>query len=1025
MKSFLTSLPLLRIAPFLFAISTVLPIKAQTDDCLMQGSEPMQAEPLQSIISSLAGIDFFQEDNCESLYLKCNFIFLRKDDGSGSFPENDPKIQDVIDGINYWWSSISDPQDCATSEPYPFDSKMRVKVDIHYINNTDAWDWYAQAVSLGSNYPSSGTGFCPDDVEATNSTWPALKSVVQSFNSNHPGELNFFFVENGTQLEAIEEAVNTQNTSNIPWDDPYNFKIFSGCSELPASYNSSEDQWILMVNQWTGYYTRINFGTLYYPQYAQEGNEVIASWHLDGIPKLANHEVGHTVLNQFHTCGCLNLMIGGSCNPGWNPSANYLTKTQLNTLQLTLMTSNLHNLVDCEELSEDNCDIVVFDDATVSAPMSVFGDIIVEPGVVLTITSEVYLSKDSRIDLKENAKLIVDGGTLTSGCDDTWIGIKVTGGNKDFDVKFLDATIENTSSAAVSMFAPLPWPDIQQYGNGIIKADNTTFNNTSRIVEMMAWSPSYNPSYFRDCFQYGGKWSITNWNCYGVEISDCEFHDITESAIVTEVGQFIIDGNKFYSSKNDILFANVFPGFGTIINDNESYSNHTGVRALGTTIAQNRITRNEFNSGIFNIFMDGDNNYWIENNNLTANFGSVSLNNGNHSNEVTTNDINGCSVGLIITGYNKGFNFKKNCFDTDFVDSHIYGQVAPVISDGISNPANNCFTHQGNVNSFINDIAGNPNPFKYVEPNDHSNTCLDALKAHANVTRVFQGNTDDVCSYAGADFTTGGNDNCNQAMNESALLGTISSLNSSISSVQSNSSLTAATKDWYIMSYKRCLKRATWTLFEYYLREKEFSNARSLLSSDTTEDARIATFASYIFENELEDAGTYLSSLTSTGSAFNDFKWIQNVNLSRLPYGPFFSINAQNLDTIEIIANKTHIYAGYAKALYYHLTGELLSSEIPEDLEEYLEPRSVESDDDFKEIKITPNPFSNVLHITSTGYENNLSVCIYDMLGRPIYKDQIGSDDVVYTESWNPGLYVVLIIADNKVIEQKKLMHLK
>lgn len=87
MKSFLTSLPLLRIALFLFAISTVLPIKAQTDDCLMQGSEPMQAEPLQSIISSLAGIDFFQEDNCEPLYLKCNFIFLRKDDGSGSFPE--------------------------------------------------------------------------------------------------------------------------------------------------------------------------------------------------------------------------------------------------------------------------------------------------------------------------------------------------------------------------------------------------------------------------------------------------------------------------------------------------------------------------------------------------------------------------------------------------------------------------------------------------------------------------------------------------------------------------------------------------------------------------------------------------------------------------------------------------------------------------------------------------------------------------------------------------------------------------
>ena len=61
------------------------------------------------------------------------------------------------------------------------------------------------------------------------------------------------------------------------------------------------------------------------------------------------------------------------------------------------------------------------------------------------------------------------------------------GGNTDFDVKFTNkAVVENTSKVVVSMFAPEPWQKYSNGANGIIHADNTTFNNTRRIVEMMA-----------------------------------------------------------------------------------------------------------------------------------------------------------------------------------------------------------------------------------------------------------------------------------------------------------------------------------------------------------------------------------------------------------------------------------------------------------------------------------------------------------------------------------------------------------
>ncbi|MBK7800030.1 MAG: hypothetical protein IPJ53_13075 [Saprospiraceae bacterium] len=82
--------------------------------------------------------------------------------------------------------------------------------------------------------------------------------------------------------------------------------------------------------------------------------------------------------------------------------------------------------------------------------------------------------------------------------------------NSDFDVKFMNnAVIENTAVAAVSMFAPESIPIIWGYGNGILHAENTTFNNVRRIVELMSWTPLPNSSYIRNCTQ---KWWKMEYN---------------------------------------------------------------------------------------------------------------------------------------------------------------------------------------------------------------------------------------------------------------------------------------------------------------------------------------------------------------------------------------------------------------------------------------------------------------------------------------------------------------------------------
>lgn len=926
-------------------------------------------------------------------------------------------MSNMVSGINNMWASIFDPSNCFPNQGYPIDSKLRINVSYDYIANSDAFDYYGRAVSMGTAYYN--TSFCPYSIDNDiNSTWPDLNEVIDDYNSSHPNSFNFFFVENNTLLTYLENAIAAGETTNhVPWTDPNNIKIFSGCSKFASSYNSAENQFIVISGVYTEYLKRKHYGSIYYPNLANDpSNETILSWFLNDLDNLANHELGHSILDQGHTCTCRNLMVGGGCTPSYDPGAQNLTVTQLEKMHSTLSTTNNHKYVDCENLA-GVCSVSVVSNETIDQPISVFGDLIIKQGFSLTIKSQVYLSTDSRIIVEPNAKLIVDGGKLTNGCGSTWQGIKVYGGNTDFDVKFTNnATIENTTAAAVSMFAPEPWPQIKQWGNGILLADHTTFNNTRRIVELMAWKPSFNKSYIRNCTQNGGKWSITNWNCIGVEVKGNLFKNISDACIVTETGQFLIEDNEFHSVNNDILFANVSPGFGTTIKLNDFHGASTGVRALGTTIAQNEINRNQFLTGEFDIFMDGVNSYLIENNDLTSDFGVISINNGIHSNEVFNNRLTGNFIGLAPIGNNLDYNFFQNCFTTSFADTYIEGQVSQIVSAG-SSAANNCFTHQGNANSLVFDITGSPSPFDYVEPNDNIINCLDAIKAGQNVSRIMFG-SGQTCNGGTGGSTPIQYNPCNPTKTIAETAAAINWLNAKILEVQNNPNLTLWQKNWFIAIYRRCLKRVTWIKFELLLAEGSYAQARSLLLTDTSDEAKIAIYTSYIYEGNLQGAATYLQSLGNTSEVLSDFKTIQVINLARLPYGPFYQATSSELSTVLAIAQKTHPYAGYAKALYYHFTGQLLQSELPSIFDGHSTPRNKVS----KEIivSIYPNPFTNQLTIRYNSKAVG-NVTVTDILGKTTFTGSIDTDMNISTSNWQDGLYIVIITTDGKTVATKKM----
>lgn len=54
-------------------------------------------------------------------------------------------------------------------------------------------------------------------------------------------------------------------------------------------------------------------------------------------------------------------------------------------------------------------------------------DIVVNSGVILTVTGEITMHENKKIIVKPYAKLIIDGGTITNACNDFWQGIEVQG----------------------------------------------------------------------------------------------------------------------------------------------------------------------------------------------------------------------------------------------------------------------------------------------------------------------------------------------------------------------------------------------------------------------------------------------------------------------------------------------------------------------------------------------------------------------------------------------------------------------
>lgn len=216
-----------------------------------------------------------------------------------------------------------------------------------------------------------------------------------------------------------------------------------------------------------------------------------------------------------------------------------------------------------------NNPIIINSNVTWSTNKIMNSDIIIEQNNTLTISSTISMPEHSKICVKQGAKLIINGGKLTTSCDNLWEGIEVWGDNnysqfvengvqhQGYLELLNNATIEN-AHYAVSVGDPLVW---NTFG-GIVKAYNSNFLNNWKSVGFMSYhnyypgtsDPAPNQSKFENCtFEITDNFirgdfqaQITMWDVNGIYISGCDFAD--NRTTVTDInrmgdGIYTLDAN--------------------------------------------------------------------------------------------------------------------------------------------------------------------------------------------------------------------------------------------------------------------------------------------------------------------------------------------------------------------------------------------------------------------------------------------------------------------------------------------------
>ncbi|HET6560203.1 MAG TPA: hypothetical protein VFG54_22940 [Prolixibacteraceae bacterium] len=357
-------------------------------------------------------------------HVRTNFIFLRKDDGTGGFQENNSDhqkyINDMINEVNNIYSNVPSSYDptCYNGSYGVFsDTKIRFDINVMYLNNSAAWN--------NLNKP-----WCPVD---PNYHLRTLNDQIAQ--SSQEPTLNVFFTEDEA---AFQNIVINQNC-------PLNNLGFTSvsCSQFPDHDDSNFNQSIHMRNKFLKYYWMMNCvvdNNCQNPEWINDPPtaEEAYSWLSQGrgMAHELVHIFGYGHVSHNYCPYCLDhLMQNQSCSWG-----NFISPEIIGMMHHALSHTSARKYVPGDTYS--NTPIAISENKIWSDNSRIYRGLSVQNGVQFQLTNELIIPSQVDILVKGTSSFTVSGATIHTPNTSSTLDLIV---QENSSLTMTNSTIQNCS----------------------------------------------------------------------------------------------------------------------------------------------------------------------------------------------------------------------------------------------------------------------------------------------------------------------------------------------------------------------------------------------------------------------------------------------------------------------------------------------------------------------------------------------------------------------------------------------------
>jgi|GEM_PF-4723611 len=688
-------------------------------------------------------------------------------------------------------------------------------------------------------------------------------------------------------------------------------------------------------------------------------------------------------------------------------------------------------------MSTDN--LTITSNLTLLAPQ-VFNKIEVMNGAVLTIGNNVEVKILDKIIVGNGSKLVIDGGHLTN-CQHCpmWNGIQLAGhlsiGLNTFNpgkIELTNGGIISNAKVGIETKNIFNFPYYGygiEYGGGIINmSDNALIFNCEIGIRFgpHGWGSfagygtpdeqsSISSSRIESCTT-----GVFLENNIGLEINNSTFVDNTTDIIAYrssyDLGNSTLNSGIEHNAEYPSLVG------GNLFNNTFIEAN-IRVNSQGNIIPYALRGNSNFGSGLF-IF--GDLDFSVVNNDFfDSEIGIAAWQSGhNQYNLVTSNGFYNNEYGSSTYGSND-IEYLSNCFEnTDQYDIELYSNASIHQSQGDpfeKKSAGNCFDYYARIGTGLGSLH-----FDYWTKDGYTPSANCKFPGQGNFSLQLAENELTANCGSGNVFTNLPRQyrDCECEYGDKGCRETINALNNEIALLEVNNTMNPWIKKWFLAKYRRCLDRLKKTFIRNLLKDGKKQEAIEFSSIDTSFRYQIIAYAIMMNEAEYSRAQTYLLGLDQGDEMITDFTFVQSLYHSYLQNRSGFSLSIGDRNALLIMCTKENPYSGYARSVYYLLTGEKVKIDLPH-IDGNVSFQRGKMDDGLEEISIYPNPLyeKNLeIEVQVRDHNDSYEYDIISSIGKMVQKGNILSSKTSLIMDISSGFYLVRIFKNGKLIRTEKLI---